>query len=176
VVEAIMAQSALLPARFGTTFTDEAALDEVLARNHAALAAGLDHVAGCVELGVRALWRGASDIAESSRDAVSGRGYMQARLAIERERQAMKRRAEDVADRVHAQLVDLAKDSARRVLVTPDMPLTAAYLVSRDQVDAFARRVEAAGAAQSDVRLLCTGPWPPYHFTPALPHAEVARA
>jgi len=40
-----------------------------------------------------------------------------------------------------------------------------AYLVDRSDVEAFVARVAELEAANSRLRLLCTGPWPPYSFT-----------
>jgi len=56
VIESLMRQRAVLPARFGATFVDGAALEQALSSQAERLAAGLDHVRGCVELGVGGLW------------------------------------------------------------------------------------------------------------------------
>jgi hypothetical protein len=54
VVESIMRRcDAVLPARFGTVFADENAIDDILTRHAAPLAAGLTRVRGWVELGLR---------------------------------------------------------------------------------------------------------------------------
>jgi hypothetical protein len=46
--------------------------------------------------------------------------------------------------------------------------LTAAYLVRRGAVDQFTARARVLAGERADVRVVCTGPWPPYHFAPAL--------
>src|SRR5439155_15880814 len=71
VIESLMRQRAVLPARFGATFADEAALDQALSSQADRLATGLDHVRGCVELGVRVLWPRAELPAEA---ALAARG------------------------------------------------------------------------------------------------------
>jgi hypothetical protein len=48
------------------------------------------------------------------------------------------------------------------------MLMVAAYLVPRDRTESFRTRVQELGAAHPTLRLLCTGPWPPYHFVPPL--------
>jgi gas vesicle protein GvpK/gas vesicle protein GvpL/GvpF len=54
---------------------------------------------------------------------------------------------------VQEQLHDLARDTVER-------PGRVAYLVDRDQVDAFRARV-------AELQATCTGPWPPYSFSEA---------
>ena len=74
---------------------------------------------------------------------------------------------------LHTPLAQLAAESTRQVLVTPRLLLTAAYLVERDQVTAFQREVGGLSGAYPALRLLCTGPWPPYSFvTATVPSAD----
>ena len=42
--------------------------------------------------------------------------------------------------------------------------MTAAYLVKRTEKAAFQREVESLGSARPELRLVCTGPWPPFNF------------
>src|SRR4051812_7333674 len=55
VVQAIMQQTALLPMRLWTTLKDETDLQRLLDRHAQQFTAGLENVAGSVELGVRIL-------------------------------------------------------------------------------------------------------------------------
>jgi len=177
VVEALMADCAVLPARFGTVLRDEATLDGVLAMNHERLIGGLERVGNCVELGVRVLWQ-----AEDTREAdtagepepvpaggeSAGRAYLLARAAKERQRQRTEARAGELAANLNQLFRPCARDGVVRVLPTPQFVMAAAYLVPRDRVAEFRSRVEEVGAAFATLRLLCTGPWPPYHFVPEL--------
>jgi hypothetical protein len=188
VVEALMADRAVLPVRFGTVVPSEAVIQEALAAHYASLAANLDRVRGRVELGLRVLWEeelGHEDtetrrrgdparrsipasphlpISPSPTPAGSGRSYLLARLEEERQERAGRERAESLAAQVHLPLANLAVESTRQVLVTPRLLLTAAYLVEKDQVTTFRRAVESLSAAYPDLRFLCTGPWPAYSF------------
>ena len=98
----------------------------------------------------------------------TGHAYMKARMAEEQRRRVEQRRGERLADELDAPLVGLSSERTRRVLARPEVPLTAAYLVPRAHLDAFRREVQRLGATRPDVRVLCTGPWPPYHFVPSL--------
>lgn len=175
VVEAVMRHcDAVLPARFGTIFAAGDALHDVLARHGDALSAGLRRVRGCVELGLRVLWQPPEHEPPPIEWKSSGRAYMLARLADERRRRDMRQQGERLATALHDALAPLARDSTRRVLPTADVLLSSAYLVARDAADTFAARARALSSAHPALRLLCTGPWPPYHFAPALTFAAEA--
>ena len=189
VVERLMALHNLLPVRFGMVLRDAAALEAVLHRNRDALAAGLTRVRGCVELGVRAVWdfdRIANAQARARlappppAEATSGRAYLLARAARERERLDAEAQASELAQKLNALFLPCARDASVRVLPTQQSAVSAAYLVERDRMGDFRARATEAGAAlqagdavRPDLRLLCTGPWPPYHFVPALSLPDV---
>jgi hypothetical protein len=189
VVEWLMRDRAVLPMRFGTTFFDETKLRAALRPHERELTTGLRRLSGCVELGVRVLWEPApsgppapappplpGEPASAGAAPQSGRAYMMARLGEEKRRRDELERAERLVDEIHAPLAALAVDTTRRVLTTPQTLLVAAYLVRRDQTESFRRRVEEVGAAHPALRMVCTGPWPPYHFVPRLGEPpEVAR-
>jgi len=191
VVEALMRDRAVLPARFGTTFRDEAALDLAIGSQADRLAVGLDRVRGCVELGLRMLWRlgepqpegpefltSALESEQAPADR-SGRAYMMARLARERCSREAHHTIELLAAGIHAKLAALSRDSTLRVTSAPVPRVAAAYLVAREHADNFNVRVRQLAAQHPDLRLLCTGPWPPYHFVPELKlpaRPEVQRA
>ena len=144
VVEALGGRAdPLLPARFGSTHASPEALADALRANHEALAAALRDVAGCVEIGVRGV------PAESGpEDApATGREYL-----------ARRRAAADLVDRVHGPLSSQAR--AARLEAGP--AFAAAYLVPRDELEAFLDAVRAADAPE--LALVSSGPWPPYSF------------
>lgn len=173
VVEALMADRAVLPVRFGTLLADEAAVQNVLAEHYADFVAGLDRVRGRVELSLRVLWEEDTPSPQPSParggggERGDGRAYLMARLEEGCQRRAWRQRAEALADEFHAPLAQLAAESTRQVLITPRLLLTAAYLVERDRVTAFRREVEALSADYPTLRFLCTGPWPAYNFVTA---------
>jgi hypothetical protein len=181
IVEALMADRTVLPVRFGTVLTDETAVKAALAAHHANFVADLDRVRGRMELSLRVLWEAGPPPTPPSSpkfpgvpqghsgaprgtQANSGRAYLLARLKEEHQRQAQQQRAEALADEIHTPLAQIAVESTRRVLITPRLLLTAAYLVEQGQVAAFRREVEALSAAYPALHFLCTGPWPAYNF------------
>jgi hypothetical protein len=168
VLEFLMADRIVLPVRFGTMLADESAVRDAIEARYADFAADLERVRGRVELGLRVLWNDDDDsprIAKTENSmCLGGRAYMLDRLERERKAQDRRRQAAAIADELDAPLVGLSAESVRRVLTTPRLLLTAAYLVERDSVATFREKVEAIGAGRPELRFLCTGPWPPFNF------------
>ena len=185
VAEALMKDHAVLPARFGTIMAGPDVVEETLSRNRDAFADGLRRVRGCVELGVRVMWQADAEMADDApaqghppigAPSASGRAYLAARLEEERRRRDVVRRAAELAGALDELFRACADDGTFRVLPTAKCVMTGAYLVPRDRTAEFRKCVEDAGAAYPELRLLCTGPWPPYHFVPPVTAPEVQRA
>jgi Gas vesicle synthesis protein GvpL/GvpF len=156
VIEALQMRSeAILPARFGDGFSDNEDLVTAVRSKRIQLERGLTRVRGCVEFGVR--------VVLSEREAVeegpirSGRDYMGLRLE-----QAIKRRV--LARQIDEPLARLAMATTRGDPSTPDILLTAAYLVPVPAAELFQLEVQRLQALLADLDILCTGPWPPYSF------------
>ena len=157
VVEGLAAlNAAVLPARFGRGYPDPPALERAIGERKDALLEGLERVSGCLELGLRVLAEPATHRAADG----GGREYMLRRLDE-------RRRAERLADELHLPLASLAKAETRSVAATPQLVLTASYLVDRGAVDDFRSAVDELGKSHPDLTLACTGPWPPYSFATA---------
>jgi Gas vesicle synthesis protein GvpL/GvpF len=162
VAEALMDDRAVLPVRFGTTLADDDALVAMLEERGDEFRAALDRVRGRVEVAVRALWTPPEPPAADV-DATAGPGhaYLLGRLAV-------RAAGERLADSLHGELAAHAVDARRRVLETPRLLLSAAYLVDRGAVvDELLAAADAAARRHPGVELLCTGPWPPHTFADA---------
>ena len=154
VVEALMENGAVLPARFGTVLPSLDRLRAELEGRGAEFAAALDRVRGRVELGVRAAW---PEHTSGGEDPESGRAYIARKFD---EQQA----ANAAASRLHEPLARLAVDSTVEVSHAPCLSLVASYLVEHDAVSRFRDEAERLAAELEGIRLACTGPWPPYTF------------
>ena len=153
VIEALMEQCDLLPARYGTRVEDEAAAERVLSERRSELHEALDRVRGAVELSVRVL----GDEPEPGEQPDSGTEYIQAKA-----RRATAEAA--TAGGVHGPLAALARASTQQGGRATRELLRGAYLVDRATVGHFVDSVEGLQQANPHLRLLCTGPWPPYSF------------
>lgn len=155
VVEALAERcDAVLPARFGRGYADAESLRRAAAPRVGDLREALELVRGSVELGIRVL---APARPQRRGATASGREYMVTRLEA-------RRRAEQVAEQLDAPLGAIARAGTRSVSVTPQLLLTAAYLVDRADVDRFRATVERLQHEHPDLTIACTGPWPPYSF------------
>jgi hypothetical protein len=150
VVEALMEAADVLPVRYGMRFDDPTAVRAVVERRHDELVAALNRVRGAIELSVRVVADGAPS---HSSTPASGTEYLRA-----------KSRGALVARAVHEPLSELARATVSRHPRRPGEVLTAAYLVDRGAASDFAQRVARIQDAHPELRLLCTGPWPPYSF------------
>jgi hypothetical protein len=160
VVEALMQERTLLPVRFATCLPDEAAVRALLDSRAASFRANLTRLAGCVELSVRGLLRAPPEVPPVDTSNLSpGRAYIAQRRA-EAQAQASIRTA---AEAVHQQLTPLAQAAILGPSRGPLLPLNAAYLLPRTDIALFQAAVQRI-SADNALRLLCTGPWPPYSF------------
>jgi hypothetical protein len=72
--------------------------------------------------------------------------------------------AERAAKQIHTPLAAAAGANTLNVLATPELLLSAAYLIPRAEVEAFRARVQELDDEHPELTLVCTGPWPPYSF------------
>lgn len=157
VVEALMDDRDVLPVRYGTCLPDEAAVAAFLEARHDELVTLLGNIRGAVEVSVRTL---ATDTAPSAPETTrpnTGTEYLRARR-----RQGD---AQDDAARVaHDPLTAVARAQRRRPPTQPDELVRAAYLIDRSAVESFSALVAELQRHNPALRLICTGPWPPYSF------------
>lgn len=155
VVESHMTDGAILPIRFGTLLPDAAATERMLRERRTEFSDKLERIRGAVELSVRGIWPAIPDATIAG--AETGTGYM-------RSRAEPRRRAREIAARVHARLDGHARDSHHRLLTDAHTPVTAAFLVDRETEQDFLCAVQGLDAQLAEADLVCTGPWPAYSF------------
>jgi hypothetical protein len=142
----------VLPLRYGTRLPDQQQLKAALDERGAEFEQLLDLVRDRVELAVRVLdeRRG-----ERPREVRSGREYMRSL--------ADRRRRVERACAVIEPLEGTALAARRRESSGDDL-VRWAFLVERDAVDRFSAHVEDLRVSHPELRMTCTGPWPPYSF------------
>ncbi|NTW02219.1 MAG: GvpL/GvpF family gas vesicle protein [Oscillochloris sp.] len=167
VIEALMREHAVLPARFGTTTAYAERLQQNLLTHNANYRANLDRVRGRVEIALRVGWKPESDqpIARPRiTDISSGQSYMQALLEQNRRSRHQRATAETLVAQLTARLTVLADAAVEKVLPSPQMLLKAAYLVRHEHVPEIRQRIETLRTAYPALAILATGPWPAYSF------------
>jgi len=189
VVEAALAKGPVLPMKFGTIFLDVGTIRAVIQRNARRIREALEFLKDKVEWGVKgfadraalraAVLRSDPTLLALSREASAkppGQAFFLKRKieesavtkSLEREEvltcqfvETLRKTIVDLA--AHPPLLSEAPRGERIIL-------NLACLVRRDGVEAFLAEVEQwnRGHAEEGVRLVASGPWPPYHFVPRL--------
>ena len=179
---AALAFSTPLPFRFGTRAAPER-LAEYVSANEAALLEGLARVRGCVEMSVKLMSKGeaageagtpfepagADAPLKSSAGAAGSGGGLGTAFLLAKRREMLgaedsRRRAEELAAWLAAGLAGLVRDTEARLSPSEAIVVRAAHLVERGRVASYRERVRALRAGRRGVRLLTSGPWPPYSF------------
>ena len=158
LVEALMSDRDVLPVRYGTCVPDDAAAVRTLQDNQAEFAASLQAVRGAVELAVRVFAAGdGAPASMPSPKSMTGTAYLRGRARVAAD--------ESGADAtVHGPLARMARAATVARVNRPGELLRGAYLVDRDATGAFSERVREIQDENPQLRITCTGPWPPYSF------------
>jgi hypothetical protein len=153
VVEVLMDEAAVLPARFGTTFGELHSLEAAVSREVRSLKRRLRGVEGCVELAVRVV----AESAGRNEPARGGRAYLLDKLSTKHRRQA-------VLDGTLASLRRLCTSSRLMPGSLSRGVMSISYLVPKSAVGLFSEQVKRLQSENPGLALSCTGPWPPYSF------------
>jgi hypothetical protein len=177
VVDSLLPNATVMPMKFCTLFSGEAALQAALARNETALDAAVMRLRSAREWGVKLYWAGMGEAA----DAPAGQVGPGAGVAFfQRKRDA--RRLHEEAEAALAQCVAASHrrlaQAARAAVANPvqpsavhrragEMVLNAAYLVPRADEAEWRKHLAELERIYEDagIRYELTGPWAPYNFT-----------
>ncbi|MBM4275942.1 MAG: GvpL/GvpF family gas vesicle protein [Deltaproteobacteria bacterium] len=188
VVARVMRHSPVLPARFGTIFSSAASLEKVLQHHHDAIAGFLERITGREEWAVKGMLdrAGAKEKLfslklareEERLGALSpGKRYFQEQRLRASCDQELKQWLQEVCRKLWASLRDYAAEVRERRLLSreatgsdKEMVFNWAFLVPQKVAPDFRALIQEANRRNGELGLVleCTGPWPPYSFTPAL--------
>lgn len=162
VVEAIHARQTVIPMRYGCLMESEEQVVRLLEDHRREYEALLIRLRGMTEIGIRLLWP-ASAVASVSRSKSPGAAYL-ASLQNRYNHAAPVGEEVLLADRIVAPLARWSTEQ-RREVSSPDQGrlLSFSFLTPRIHVDEFRNRVRDI-APPHGVKLLMSGPWPPYNF------------
>jgi Gas vesicle synthesis protein GvpL/GvpF len=170
----VLAAVTPLPFRFGT-LTDEPRLAAYLRERGPDLRAALARVRGCVEMSVKLMEKSGVRSRESEVESEAGVADFGAAGAgtaflLKKRREMLgeegaRRRAEEEAAWLASGVCELARETAARLSPSEAIIVRAAHLVERARVDEYRARLRALAAERRDLRLLTSGPWPPYSFS-----------
>jgi hypothetical protein len=189
VVEAVRREGSALPVRFGAVFSDRDAVTQALGERYEVLAADLERVGDKIELGVTLLWAEATVAGEEPRETEPdlpsaldpagaegpGARYMRARLAEHRREAALREKAKALARQLDEMLEEEVLERRHTILPTARLAVRAAYLLEPSRLGTFRALLHRVQRAQPGVRVLLSGPWPPYSFVTAAPETGARR-
>ena len=170
VVQAALQRSAaVMPCRFGTLLADEEQLLTLFRTHYAVLAAELARLRDKLEVGVQAIFSGSTAETEPALGAeglTPGTRYLLVKKRHSEARRAVCDQAERCAQALNAATTPWwAEVQAQQRHLDQGLLLSLCYLVPRHQVAAFRHTYEQFRSRSPQLKLLYTGPWPPYSFT-----------
>lgn len=187
VIEEVMRHSPVLPARFGTLFSSRERLLTLVEDNYAKIDRFLDHIKNKQEWAVKCVLSKADAMQSVSAKYISARreelDSMPPGLRYFKERQMMaevekelSRWLTEVCKKIAQELSNLSVDSSKRriaqALEDNGMEVVAnwAFLINGGAVENLKDSIERANGDFKDRGLFfkCSGPWPPYTFSPSL--------
>ena len=178
VVEALMAQHTVLPARYSIIFDHEEALREHLREHSPALREELARLEGCVELGLRVVRVTPSPPVASEGDGLpcpdlllsekGSRTFDVACKAAAMQHAALRRRDESLGEIIHRDLAAIALDDLMHTGERGGLLFKASYLVAHERLGEMRTMVVELMQQHRHLHFMGTGPWPPYHFVRTL--------
>lgn len=192
VIELVMGQQTILPARFGTVLPDTRAVIAVLKKYYSRFQDLLKELADKVEMGVRVIWQppaketrkgmpvtepGPGPVSEPGPEAISepgpehaptqpasGRAYLLAKYHEYQVRREWGGQGQAIIRGIHESVSPLAVKWRLSKQTSPALLFSGVYLIAKDQVEVFRERCRSLPQRYPEVKFLCSGPWPPYSF------------
>lgn len=174
VLEVVLAESTVLPMRFGVIMESEAsAREDFLERHRDELLAQLERLAGRVELTLSGTYEEAPLLREILATEpeiramhASNRGsYLEQVRLGELIAAAVEQRRRRDTDEILSALVPLAEDYQLGAPRHERMAISASFLIDRRDISGFDAAVDDVGRRNKDrMRLRYTGPLPPHSF------------
>lgn len=178
VIDAVARLVPVVPMRLATVYSNQAAVQSMLAARTAEILEVLDRITSRSEWGVKAFAvagtareQDAGATRRADRSAGSGAAYLRRRRDELSAQQQGRRQAVADAECVHESLSRIAVAARLHAPQAPQlrgtaeqMVLNAAYLTGDRQDEAVREAVAGLAGQCPAVRLELTGPWPPYSF------------
>ncbi len=176
VNETVMREHTVIPMSFGTIFKTREDIVELLRSAYDAFADVLSKMQDKLEFGLKVLWdrdeivraieQEDEDIHRLKAEISSQKGStyfarMQYGRLIDG---ALQQRSERYVAEFLQRLRDVSVASRVNRAIGDKMIMNAAFLVQRDQEQAFDRRIKEIASAFDKLTFKYTGPWPPYNF------------
>ncbi len=188
VIEQISQQTAVFPARFGTIFSTDTVLADLIQHNHEQICEFLDSIEGQAEWSLKGFLDRNKAIDELATTALASAAQQLSKLSpgsrYFQEKKIQKEAGKQLNQWLNAVLNSLIQEletvstrySTRALLsrkatgAETDMVLNGAFLVDHNQLENFHKKIDELNQehAQAGLTFELSGPWPPYSFCPSL--------
>jgi hypothetical protein len=165
VVQAAMDGAATpVPLRFGQWFAADAEAAARIAEEASRWSDVLRRIDGCSEFGVHiaSTTRTARDV--QTKLATTGTDYMAALARRQAEAAERRRQGEALCAWLLDRAGPLVRESRTERAVGADELAVMAHLIRRHDAEAYQTMIRDVRGERPDVRILVSGPWPPYSF------------
>ena len=154
-----------VPLRFGQWLEDAVKLGAAVRERDREYASLLEHFAGCLEFGLRLVDPDDAVEAQEVRShPATGTEYMHALRDSSKLAERKQAEVEAIGAAVRELLGDIVRDERVEPAQTRHAVLTMSHLVAREHFDEYRERARRVRTMFPALRLLLTGPWPPYSF------------
>jgi hypothetical protein len=177
VIEAVMTDYAVLPARFGTVLPDEEWVHRLLRQGHDRFHQAFDELAGRVQMEVVALWNLADLFGEIAQEepiqqtkarmaTCDGEQAQTFAIAVGQMVQAsLHRKRAALQEHIVGSLTEITPRLVKNGCMDDSMVANVALLVGEAERCALEERLDALdNALESKLTFRCVGPLPPYSF------------
>lgn len=163
----------VIPCRFGTVLHDEGKILSLLKTCSAQLNARLTKVRNKVEVGVEIIVNGIATPTLQRWETNGRRERLtvgEQYLLVKRQRYEVARALREQAERLSRELNEAITPLSTEVkvqqrFINDGLLLILCYLIDRDKLSSFHHAYQQFKMRWPGVKLLYTGPWPPYSFT-----------
>ena len=168
IVRSVLAETTLLPFRFGTV-VGEANLQSFLTARRTALLSRLALVRNCIEMSIKIIWQTPSELTVTQNhegDAELGAGA--AFLLSKRQEilgdETLSTKANEIAAWLSSRLDGLVREGQVAVEPKQKLVLAGSYLIERSLESNYREQVAKLKEERPHLHFLTSGPWPPYTF------------
>ncbi len=166
VVSECFRQATVLPFRFGTVFKTDDELRRAVRVNRKAFLESVSRLRGKSEMHLKLVVHDGHALREAELPLTVGGEYLtklRERATRERERQS---KARSLSVQVHKLFHPLEEEVSCKRVEPGSLLIDIAHLIDSDSIEVYQNRYNNAMRQLKDCRLVLSGPWPPYHFTP----------
>jgi hypothetical protein len=163
VVEAIHARQTVIPLRYGCVMESEEQIVQLLEDHHREYEALLGRLRGMTEMGIRLLWS-ASAAPPPSLAQSPGAAYLTSLRNRYNSQETLIAEEVLLADQIVVQLAGWSTEQRREVSSSHQGRLLSLYFLTPKSGAEEFRKVVRTISIPRGVKLLLSGPWPPYNF------------